>query len=337
MCRRGFVRYLYEQINLALEKVGSSIFSFDEDRGIFEMQTCISFHLFTTHAPCGDASIFPVANDCADGIVPEKKRKLNSSPAAIDESIGECISSGANFTGAKIIYKNVDVAQDLMRQSTGEIRTKPGRGVSTLSASCSDKLAKWNVLGIQGALIFHLLKRPIYIDSITFSNTKNCNVTAAERATWKRFEVNQFESSDRTIKIHQPRIQSTQDLTFKYTKNDELEPSPNSIVWCKTEKYPHQVAVAGKRQGVTKKNLKTPRGRMMISKVELFRNYIEIVRKINKILKIYPADIDFDKLQYYDAKKAVTNYQQVWNDLKHDYFKCWTTKPIELLQFTIDR
>ena len=49
----------------------------------------------------------------------------------------------------------------------GVLRTKPGRADSppTLSMSCSDKIAAWNVLGIQGALASRLL-RPVYIDRV---------------------------------------------------------------------------------------------------------------------------------------------------------------------------
>lgn len=327
MCRRGFLRYLFEQIAQSFMD-SPSIFTFDQTTKKFQLAKNISFHFFTTHAPCGDASIFKISTDQTEPVA--KKPKLESHPSN-NESIGDCVS----FTGAKILYKSTDVAQDLMVQSTGEIRTKPGRGEPTCSASCSDKFAKWCILGMQGALISNLLEEPIYFGSLTLCNSKYCNVESIERAIWKRFDSSiclPFES----FTVKKPIVQICQGTKFWFEKNDDYQPAAGSIVWCKTNKCPHQVAVNGKRLGVTKKKEKTRSGRLLISKIELFRCYLDILKNYNEKLCLYPIETDFNRLQYGDVKNASIEYQRVWNYLKENYFRIWPRKPHDLNKFTVD-
>jgi tRNA-specific adenosine deaminase 1 len=56
----------------------------------------------------------------------------------------------------------------------GVLRTKPGRADAprVLSMSCSDKIARWCVLGIQGALA-SLVLAPVYIHAIVLGDVDN--------------------------------------------------------------------------------------------------------------------------------------------------------------------
>lgn len=333
MCRRGFMRYLYEQINFSIS-MDLSIFKFNDLKKKFELIDGISFHMFTTHSPCGDASIFSIDVDEDKPAV--KKQRLESTENDLDFS-GRCIddqSTISNITGAKIICNETNVAIDRMIQSAGKVRIKPGRG-STLSLSCSDKLAKWNVLGVQGNHLYQFLDKPIYIASITFCDPKFCDISAMERALWKRFSpVFSFPNSSMTI--FQPKIRISQTTKFQYEKNERCDPSPSSIVWCKVKNNPQQVAVAGKRQGMTKKKAKERGGRLLITKIELFREYLCILKKFNEKLGLYATMTNFNELTYLNAKNTSVEYQNIWNNLKTNYFKVWSLKDDNLKKFKID-
>lgn len=313
MARRGFLKYIYSE--MLQVNGGVSIFDFDETAKTFRLQDNISFHFFTTHSPCGDASIVPALTGDNQDEPPTKKPKRIQS--------GNCSNNIGSMTGAKLI--NSDDTTDLMEQITGPIRTKPGRGTRTLSVSCSDKMARWNIVGIQGALLDTLLWLPIYLDSITICG--HCDGPAINRAVWQRWDTDNIDENKR-FSMHRPDVGITdKSLRFIHEQDAELQPTSASIVWCNTTLADFrqiEVSVSGKRQGTTKKKINTPVARLQICKLELFRLYAIVVKQYLGLTK---------NGTYQAEKENSLDYWQYWTMLRSKLFVDWTHKPRNLCEF----
>lgn len=303
MARRGFLRYIIESISKRDD------FTYNIEIKKFRLDSNVSFHFFTTHPPCGDGSIVDFENNDEPQC---KKQKVDLSD---DDNIGCRI----NATGGKMFETEV---VDLMSQDIGEIRTKPGKGIRTLSVSCSDKLSRWNILGIQGALLDSILDRPIYLRSFTTCGFVN-NVASIERAIWKRWLDKFLIILPDRFEMQKPTVQFTSE-EFEFSQKSSLSPSPNSIVWCDVENRNFEIAVGGKRQGVTKKKINTAIGRLFICKMEIFRQFLDLVLANNDSVELISK---YDRLMTYaEAKNVAEEYKIAWSDLKQSVFRKWTVK-----------
>ncbi|XP_018804214.1 PREDICTED: tRNA-specific adenosine deaminase 1 [Bactrocera latifrons] len=355
LARRAHLRYIYYLLKRVIEHRDDSIFQWDNENVCFRLRPELSFHFVSTQTPCGDACIRNEAieekstkedrniND-APTEPKQKKRKTNNennekegyTPNG-DDNIGaplqEC-PNDAVYTGAKLI--GLTDEQDAMQQKIGAVRTKPGRGDRTLSMSCSDKLARWNVFGVQGALLDTLLAQPIYFETLNFVGGAT-NEEAIRRAIYQRFIDNEFKST--RFNVHKPTIRFAETVKFEYAENDNRKnPAATGISWCNIpiDLKPYEISVNGRKQGVTRKMFGTLQAAVKISKYNLLLEYVDILRVEPKLRQKYLIDHEkLENYEYHTYKQLAREYQTAWTMAKQNYFSQWTEKPPYLLAFTL--
>ncbi|XP_071460413.1 tRNA-specific adenosine deaminase 1 isoform X12 [Marmota flaviventris] len=318
--------YLLYQLQLAATLNKESIFVPGTQRGLWKLRPNLLFVFFSSHTPCGDASIIPMLefeeqpccpvirdqdsslsledsgnvktpenerkHEDPDGPVTKKMRLEPGTPARFftngtaqhgKQDSGSFASGvrGSNLTverladvacGAPRSATVVDIyrtgakcvpgeAEDLRKpgaayHQVGLLRVKPGRGDRTCSMSCSDKMARWNVLGCQGALLMHFLEEPIYLSAVVIGK-------------------------------------------------------------CPYSQEVMQRALIG---------------RSRISKVELFRSFQKLLSSISE--DKWPDSLRLQKLDtYQEHKEAASAYQEAWSALRKQAFASWIRNPPDYHQF----
>ncbi|KAM4604705.1 double-stranded RNA-specific editase B2-like [Polymixia lowei] len=150
--RRALVRFLYAQVELLLcKRPEESIFIPDKGCG-YRLRAGLLFHMYVSSSPCGDA-------------------RLNCP-----------YETTANTTSQRVVRRftchlrmKLDGGEGTLPLTAQRANQKwdgmsPSRSLTTMS--CTDKMAKWSVLGLQGALLSHLVQ-PVYLHSLTVGTLRH--------------------------------------------------------------------------------------------------------------------------------------------------------------------
>ncbi|NXC16555.1 RED1 editase, partial [Corythaeola cristata] len=268
------------------------------ERGGFKLKENVQFHLYISTSPCGDARIFSpheAAQEDQGDRHPNRKAR---------GQLRTKIESGEGTIPVR---------------STTTIQTWDGvlQGERLLTMSCSDKIARWNVLGIQGALL-SLFVEPIYFSSIILGSLYH---------------------GDHLSRAVYQRIAEIEDLPPLYTLNRPLLSISNAEARQPGKAPNFSVNWTVGDTGLEVINATTGKDEMgrasRLCKHAFYSRWMRIHAKLSSSLrsKILKPNL------YHETKQGATQYQTAKECLFKAFLKAglgaWVEKPIEQDQFSL--
>ncbi|CAF0814270.1 unnamed protein product [Rotaria sp. Silwood1] len=311
IARRCLIRYCYQQLKLLIEETNhESIFEKIPDSDRFRLKSSIAFHLYISTSPCGDGRLF----------APQESSSEQSSSTTVNQDpnnkqIGHSLRKSRGLLRTKIEAGEgtIPVMARTLYQS---MQTWDGilGGERLLTMSCSDKLCRWNFIGLQGALLSVLIE-PIYYASIIIGSLYHSE--HIRRALFARIE-HSVKNIPAPYGLRRPFISGVSSPEMRTTSR-----APNhAFIWnCVDQKC----EIVDTLNGLT-----TSRESSVISKAALFQQWLTLMKQIKS---------DTISTIYCDAKQLEVNYQTAKMEINKAFqksgFGLWIIKPHEQDEFDL--
>eukprot|EP00118_Oscarella_pearsei_P003548 m.14735 g.14735 ORF g.14735 m.14735 type:complete len:837 (+) comp25956_c0_seq1:77-2587(+) len=305
VARRSLKRFFYGEINRLFDSDETGIFERDADNKIL-LKADIEFHLYVSTAPCGDSALFGKGLDEAE--LPPEAHQL-----VIDNSK----TQGLLRTKVEMGEGTIPIAADEPPLTWDGIVT--GQRVRTMS--CSDKVARWNVLGLQGSLLTRFVSRPIYVSSIVLGTLYHKEHLS--RAVCCR--AKNVAGLPVGYRVNHPLLAAVSGANSH--ERTQVKAANASLNWCLIDGDAVEIV-----QATTGRLVDESVSR--ISKSALYGSFVNLRRRATGTGK------EAGKI-YYEAKEKAIRYQEakraLYQHMEAAGFGKWMRKPKEQESFSLDK
>ncbi|XP_050409742.1 double-stranded RNA-specific adenosine deaminase isoform X2 [Patella vulgata] len=180
VARRAFVRFLYNELDRFVEGEKNPIFT-RSNSGKLSLVDGVKFHLYISRPPCGDASAFPTIGS----------KDVRSKALRKQGVLRTLVADGEGAIPTDSVLPAGHNGEERLRVMT-----------------CSDKICRWNVVGVQGALLSHIME-PIYLSSVVIGSYSGDQKEHVPRAVFGRLKTGALDE-----KIYNPYMVNSPSLYY---------------------------------------------------------------------------------------------------------------------------
>ncbi|KAK6635470.1 hypothetical protein RUM44_000721 [Polyplax serrata] len=297
--RRCLCNFFYSELEKHLSPLTEKDSIFQRHPNGFQVDPQYKFHLYINSAPCGDSRMFSPTDEHTIDKHPNRKAR---------GQLRTKIEGGEGTIPVK--------PSDTIQTWDGVLQ---GERLRTMS--CSDKIARWNVVGLQGALLANFIQ-PVYLDSIILGSL--FHPSHLYRAICGRIEET-IHGLPPPYRLNKPKMSP-----ILNTEARQVGKTPNfSVNWTYGDSEAEIVnAVSGRTELETISR---------VSKCRLFYRFLRLIGKIPSISDLEPLN---KSLIYSQCKEKAISFQTAKQEMFKAFTRAklgeWVKKPLEMDQFEWD-